>query len=95
MKRSLFFVGVLVVIACEDEAATPDAAPTAPVAAPITASHTAGVAATEIGAGASTICRVYVTERDAAKTELDAAPSDTLLQRRVKSLDGLVKETCN
>ena len=94
MKRStVALVGVLVVAACEDEAAKPDAAPTGPVVAPITVQGSAAVA--DVGAGGSTICRVYVTEREAAKTELDAAPSDTLLQRRMKSLDGLVKETCN
>jgi len=38
---------------------------------------------------------VYATERDVAKTELDAAPTDTLAQRRVKTLDALVKETCD
>jgi hypothetical protein len=44
--------------------------------------------------GGSTICRVYVTERDVAKTELDAA-RPTLDPARVKTLDDLVKETCN
>jgi hypothetical protein len=38
---------------------------------------------------------VYATEYDVAKTALDAAPADTVLQRRVTTLDALVKETCN
>jgi hypothetical protein len=78
--------------ACDDEPAKPASVPTAPAVAPAVAS--ASAAAVDLS-GASTICRVYVTERDVAKTQLDAAPTDTLAQRRVKTLDALVKETCN
>jgi hypothetical protein len=93
MKRTIPFLFALVfVVSCEDEQAKPATIPTAPVAPPIAGS--ASTAAADVSGG-STICRVYATERDVAKTELDAAPTDTLLQRRVKSLDALVKETCN
>jgi hypothetical protein len=78
-------------VSCDDQPAKKASpVPTAP------ASLTAAQASTATDySGGSTICRVYVTERDVAKTELDAAPTDTLAQRRVKSLDALVKETCN
>ena len=93
MKRSIpLLLGVLFVAACDDESAKPAAVPTAPTAAPMTAQ--ASAAAVDYSGG-STICRVYVTERDVAKTALDAAPTDTLAQRRVTTLDALVKETCN
>ena len=93
MKRSIpLLLGVLFAAACDDESATPAAVPTAPIAAPVTAQ---GVAAAVDYSGGSTICRVYVTERDVAKAALDAAPTDTLAQRRVTTLDALVKETCN
>ena len=93
MKRTIPFLLALVFVAsCDDEAAKPATVPTAPVAAPIAASASGAVADVS---GGSTICRVYATERDVAKTDLDAAPTDTLLQRRVTSLDALVKETCN
>jgi hypothetical protein len=92
MKRSIpLLLGVLFVAAC-DESPNPSAVPTAPTAAPLAAQ--ASAAAVDYS-GASTICRVYVTERDVAKTALDAAPTDTLAQRRVTTLDALVKETCN
>ena len=93
MKRtiSLLFVGVLVA-GCDDETTKPAAVPTAPIAAPMAAQATAAAASVS---GGSTICRVYVTERDVAKTQLDAAPADTVQQRRVTMLDALVKETCN
>ena len=93
MKRAIpLLVAGVFLAACEDKPSNPNAAPTAPVAAPIQAS-----ASTEfvVPSGASTICRVYATERSVAKTELDAATADTALQRRVKVLDALVKETCN
>lgn len=91
MKRTISLLLALVAVAsCDDERAKEAA--TAPVAAPISASASATAADVS---GGSTICRVYATERDVAKTELDAAPTDTLLQRRVKTLDALVKETCN
>jgi len=93
MKRTIPFVlAVLVLAGCNDEQAKPTAVPTGPAVAPMAAQSSA--AAAEI-TGGSTICRVYVTERDVAKTELDAAPTDTLQQRRVTTLDALVKETCN
>ena len=92
MKRFIPFLAIVFFASCDDEQAKPDSAPTAPVASAITASSSA--AAADVSGG-STICRVYVTERDVAKTEMDAAPTDTLLQRRVKTLDALVKETCN
>jgi hypothetical protein len=38
---------------------------------------------------------VYLVERDVAKAQLDSAVADTLGQQRLKSLDALVKETCN
>ena len=81
-----------VVAACEDEPSKSAVAPTAPVAAPI-ASQSAS--ASEVPSGASTICRVYLVERDAAKAQLDSTAADTLGQRRLKTLDALVKETCN
>ena len=93
MKRTIPFVlAVLALAGCDDEQAKPTAVPTGPVVAPMAAQ--ASAAAADISGG-STICRVYVTERDIAKTQLDAAPTDTLQQRRVATLDALVKETCN
>jgi hypothetical protein len=94
MKRSIpFLLAILCVAACDDEPAKPAASvPTGPAVAPMAAAASAGSA--DISGG-STICRVYVTERDVAKTELDKTPADTLMQRRVTSLDALVKETCN
>ena len=93
MKRTIPLLLALVFVAsCDDEKAKSPAVPTAPAAAPVAA--TASVAAAAASSD-STICRVYVTEYDVAKTELDAAPADTLLQRRVTTLDALVKETCN
>jgi len=93
MKRTIPFVlAALVLAACDDEQAKPTAVPTGPAVAPMGAQ--ASAAAADISGG-STICRVYVTERDVAKTQLDAAPTDTLQQRRVTTLDALVKETCN
>ena len=92
MKRTIpLLLGVLFVASCDDESAKPAAVPTAPTA-PVGAQ--ASAAAVDYSGG-STICRVYVTERDVAKTALDAAPTDTLAQRRVTTLDALVKETCN
>ena len=91
MKRFTPLLLAFAFAACDDETAKPSAVPTAPVAAPMAA---ASVAAANISGG-STICRVYATERDVAKTELDAAPTDTLRQQRVTTLDALVKETCN
>ena len=92
MKRTIpLLLAVFVLAACDDET-KPAAVPTAPAVAPMAAQ--ASAAATDVSGG-STICRVYVTERDVAKTQLDAAPADTVQQRRVKMLDALVKETCN
>ena len=92
MKRSMLMLAVVFVAACDAEPAKPAAVPTGPTIAPVAAQATAG--AVDVSGG-STICRVYVTERDVAKTELDAAPTDTVRQRRVTLLDALVKETCN
>ena len=93
MKRIVPLLLVVALASCDDEKAKPAAAvPTAPAVAPVVAAASAQSAAVT---GGSTICRVYVTERDVAKTQLDAAPSDTLLQRRVTTLDALVNETCN
>ena len=92
MKRTIPLLLALVFIAsCDDEPVKTASVPTAPTGAMTAASSTSATDAS----GGSTICRVYVAERDVAKTELDAATTDTLLQRRVKSLDALVKETCN
>ena len=92
MKRTIpLLIAVLFVASC-DEQAKPGVVPTAPVVAPMAAQTSATAA--DISGG-STICRVYATERDVAKTELDAAPADTVQQHRVKMLDALVKETCN
>jgi hypothetical protein len=91
MKRLIPLLLVIAFASCDDEAAPPAAVPTAPAVAP---SAAASATAADISGG-STICRVYATERDVATTELDAAPTDTLAQRRVKTLDALVKETCN
>ena len=93
MKRTIpLLLALAFVVSCDDEPAKSSAVPTAPAAT--AASPTASVAAAAASSG-STICRVYATEYDVAKTALDAAPADTLLQRRVTSLDALVKETCN
>ena len=93
MKRSIpLLLGVLFIASCDDEPKKAAAVPTGPSVMPAVAAQ-----ASDAGAitGGSTICRVYVTERDVAKTELDKAQTDTLVQARVKSLDALVKETCN
>ena len=92
MKRSMLMLAVVFVAACDDESVKPAAVPTGPAMAPVAGQ--AAAAAADVSGG-STICRVYVTERDVAKGELDAAPADTVQQRRVKMLDALVKETCN
>ena len=93
MKRSIPFLFALVLVAsCDDEPAKTAVAPTAPAIAPMAAQASTTAAAIS---GGSTICRVYATERDVAKTQLDAAPTDTVQQRRVKTLDALVNETCN
>ena len=93
MKRSIPLLFALAFVAsCDDEPAKTAVVPTAPAIAPMAAQASASTA--DISGG-STICRVYATERDVAKTELDAAPTDTVQQRRVKTLDALVKETCN
>ena len=93
MKRTIpFLLALAFVVACDEEPVKSSVVPTAPGAAPTV--PTASVAAAAASSG-STICRVYATEYDVAKTALDAAPADTLLQRRVTTLDALVKETCN
>ena len=93
MKRTIpVLVAVLALAACDDEKTKAAAVPTAPAVAPMAAQASAQGAGMT---GGSTICRVYVTERDVAKSALDAAPTDTLQQRRVQILDALVKETCN
>ena len=93
MKRTIpLLLALAFVAACDEEPAKSSAVPTAPVVTP--GAPTASVAAAAASSG-STICRVYATEYDVAKTALDAAPADTLLQRRVTTLDALVKETCN
>jgi hypothetical protein len=93
MKRTIPLLLALACLAsCDDEQkAKSAAAPTAPAVAPMAAQATAEATVS----GGSTICRVYVTERDVAKTQLDAAPTDSVKQRRVSMLDALVKETCN
>jgi hypothetical protein len=92
MKRSIpLLLAVLFIASCDDEPAKKNATvPTGPAVTPSVAAD-----ASPAITGGSTICRVYVTERDVAKTELDKTPTDTLVQARVKSLDALVKETCN
>ena len=93
MKRTIPVVlAVLALAACDDEKAKPATVPTGPSIAPVVVQASAQAAGVS---GGSTICRVYVTERDVAKSTLDAAPTDTLQQRRVQILDALVKETCN
>ena len=93
MKRTIPVVlAVLALAACDDEKAKPATVPTGPSIAPVVVLASAQAAGIT---GGSTICRVYVTERDVAKSALDAAPTDTLQQRRVQILDALVKETCN
>ena len=92
MKRAIPLVlGVLFVASCDDESPKSAVVPTAPAVAPMVGQAAAAVDYS----GGSTICRVYVTERDVAKSALDAAPTDTLAQRRVTTLDALVNETCN
>jgi hypothetical protein len=94
MKRTIPLLLALAFVAgCDDDAPVKSGAvPTAPAA--MASVPTASVAAAAASSG-STICRVYATEYDVAKTALDAAPADTVLQRRVTTLDALVKETCN
>ena len=93
MKRTIpLLVAAILIAGCDDEQAKPATVPTGPAVAPMAAQASASAADVS---GGSTICRVYVTERDVAKTQLDAAPADTIQQRRVKTLDALVKETCN
>jgi hypothetical protein len=93
MKRTIpVLLVVLALVACDDEQTKPAAVPTGPSIAPMAAQASAQAADVS---GGSTICRVYVTEHDVAKSALDAAPTDTLQQRRVQILDALVKETCN
>ena len=93
MKRTIpLLLAVLFLASCDDESAKPATVPTGPAVAPMAAQATAAAAAVS---GGSTICRVYVTERDVAKTQLDAAPTDTVQQRRVTMLNALVQETCN
>jgi len=93
MKRTIpALLAVFLVVGCDDEQSKPVSVPTGPAVAPMAAQTSA--AAVDVSGG-STICRVYVTERDVAKEQLDAAPADTIQQRRVKTLDALVKETCN
>ena len=93
MKRTIpLLLAAVAMAACDDQSAKPAVVPTAPVVAPMAAQASTAAAAVS---GGSTICRVYVTERDVAKTQLDAAPTDTIQQRRVTMLDALVKETCN
>jgi hypothetical protein len=93
MKRTIpLLLAVVLGAACDDEPAKPAAVPTGPAMAPVAAQATAG--SVDVSGG-STICRVYVTEREVAKNELDAAPADSVRQRRVTMLDALVKETCN
>jgi len=92
MKRTIsLLLAVVFVASCDDDKPKAAAVPTAPIA-PLAVKASASAASVS---GGSTICRVYVTERDVAKTELDAAPADTVLQARVTSLDALVTETCN
>jgi len=94
MKRAISLLAASVfAIACEDEPSKPAAVPTAPTVAP--AAPAAAITASDLPSGASTICRVYVTERDVAKAQLDSTATDTLMLSRVKTLDALVKETCN
>ena len=93
MKRTIpVLLAVLALAACDDEKAKPETVPTGPSIAPVVVQASAQAVGIT---GGSTICRVYVTERDVAKSALDAAPTDTLQQRRVQILDALVKETCN
>ena len=93
MKRTIpLLLAVVFVASCDDERPKAATVPTAPAVAPMAAQATASASSVS---GGSTICRVYVTERDIAKTQLDAAPTDTLQQRRVATLDALVEETCN
>lgn len=95
MKRSLILsLSIVLVAAACDEETKPTALTTAPHIAPAAVAASGAVAAAAI-TGGSTICRVYVTERDVARGALDAAPTDTLLQSRVTTLDALVNETCN
>ena len=92
MKRTIpLLLAVVLVASCDDDKPKATAVPTSPTA-PLAVKASASAAS---ASGGSTICRVYVTERDVAKTELDAAPSDTLRQRRVATLDALVAEICN
>jgi hypothetical protein len=93
MKRTIpLLLAVVLVASCDDDRTKATAVPTAPTVAPLATKASASAAGVS---GGSTICRVYVTERDVAKTQLDAAPTDTLQQRRVAMLDALVEETCN
>ena len=92
MKRTIpLLLAVVIVASCDDDKPKATAVPTAPAASLVTKASASSASVS----GGSTICRVYVTERDVAKTQLDQAPADTVLQARVTSLDALVKETCD
>jgi len=94
MKRAIpVLLAISFLVGCEDEPSKSSAVPTAPAVAPTAAA--ASASASDVPTGASTICRVYLVERDVAKAQLDSAVADTLGQQRLKSLDALVKETCN
>ena len=94
MQRAVFsFALLLVATACADESRTPSDSPLAPSAAPATPAL--GAAPAVNASGASTICLVFVSSRDLAKAQLDAAPTDTLLQQRVTSLNAVVADACN
>ena len=77
MKRTIpLLFAVALVAACDDEKPVATATvPTAPAVGQLAAQASTAAAAVT---GGSTICRVYVTERDVAKTQLDAAPTVTL-----------------
>jgi len=93
MKRAIpLFLAVLLVASCDDPTKKAATVPTGPALTPTVAAKASQSAG---ASGGSTICRVYVTEHDVAKTQLDQAPADTVLHARVTSLDALVKETCN
>ena len=94
MKRSVFLPLALVflVASCEDEPSKPSSIPTAPVPPVIGVQAANAVAASN---GGSTICRAYTFDRDRAQAQLDSMPSDSLVLRRVKRYDALVKETCS
>ena len=80
---------LLSVAACGDEQKRP-AAPTAPTASAAATS----VTATPIDAHAWTVCLRYASDRALIAAELKETPTSEKLQKRMASLERLIKGAC-